>query len=105
MKRKSGPLVPWFFSLLSLNVLDILFTNPSGEANPVTLLSWAWIGIFPSACMKIGSVVLFGILCAITKKVTSQTDWNLAAGLMRKILIVLVAFYTFVVAWNIILWI
>ena len=55
--------------------------------------------------MKIGSVFLFGILCAITKKVANQTDWNLAAGLMRRILIVLVAFYTFVVAWNIILWI
>jgi hypothetical protein len=105
LKRKSGPLVPWFFSLLSLNVMDILFTNSSREANPVTLLSWTSIGIFPSACMKIGSVFLFGILCAITKKVTNQTDWNLAAGLMRKILIALVAFYTFVVAWNIILWI
>jgi hypothetical protein len=105
LKLKSDPLVPWFFSLLSLNVMDILFTNPSREANPVTLLSWARIGIFTSACMKIGSVLLFGILCAITKKVTSQTDRSFAAGLMRKILIVLVAFYTFVVAWNIILWI
>lgn len=105
MKWKLGSLVPWFLSLLSLNVMDILFTNPSREANPVTLLSWAWIGILPSACMKIGSVFLFGILCVITKKVANQTDWNLAAGVMRGILIVLVAFYTFVVAWNIILWI
>ena len=105
MKRNSGPLVPWFLLLLSLNVMDILFTNPSREANPVTLLSWAWIGIFPSACMKIGSVFLFGILVVITKKMANQTDWDLAAGLMRRILIVLVTFYTFVVAWNIILWI
>jgi hypothetical protein len=57
----------------------------------------------PSACMKIGLVLLFGILCAITRKVTNQIDWNLAARLMRGMLIVLVAFYTFVVAWNMIL--
>ncbi|MGA2310108.1 MAG: DUF5658 family protein [Candidatus Bathyarchaeia archaeon] len=104
MEWKSSSLVPWFLLLLSLNVLDISFTNPSREANPLTLLSWAQIGILPSACIKIGLVLLFGILCAITRKVTSQTDWNLAARLMRGILIALVAFYTFVVTWNMILW-
>ena len=103
LERKSGSLVPWFLSLLSLNVMDILFTNPSREANPLTLLSWAQIGILPSACMKIGLVLLFGILCTITRKVTNQIEWNLAARLMRGMLIVLVAFYTFVVAWNMIL--
>lgn len=105
MEWKSGSLIPWFLSLLMLNVMDILFTNPPREANPLTLLSWARIGILPSACMKIGSVLLFGILCVITRKVMKQMDWNIAARLMRGILIALVAFYTFVVAWNIILWI
>jgi hypothetical protein len=105
LEWKSGSLVPWFLLLVSLNVLDILFTNPSREANPLTLVSWAQIGILASACMKIGLVLLFGILCAITRKVTSQIDWNLAAGLMRGILIALVVFYTFVVTWNVILWI
>jgi hypothetical protein len=104
MRWKSGSLVPWFLLLLSLNVLDILFTNPSREANPLTLLSWAQIGILPSAFLKVGLVLLFGIFCTITRKVTSQNDWNLAAKLMRGILIALVAFYIFVVTWNVILW-
>ena len=105
MDWKSGSLVPWFLLLLSLNVMDILFTNPSREANPLTLLSWAQIGILPSACIKIGLVLLFGILYVITRKVTNQIDWNLAVKLKRGILIALVAFYTFVVGWNMILWI
>jgi hypothetical protein len=62
------------------------------------------MGILPSASLKVGLVLFFGILCVITKKVASPTDWNLAGRLLRGILIALVAFYLFIVAWNIILW-
>jgi hypothetical protein len=105
LERKSAPLFPWFLLLLSLNILDISFTNPSYEANPFTLLSWAKMGILPSACIKVGLVIFFGILYAITKKVASPTDWNLAGRLLQGILIALVIFYSFIVTWNIILWI
>jgi hypothetical protein len=104
LEWKSTSLVSWFLLLLSLNILDISFTNPSLEANPLTLLSWANIGMLPSAFMKVGVVLLFGILCLMTKKLVSPTDWNLAGRLFRGMLIALVAFYLFVVSWNIILW-
>lgn len=104
MEWKLASLVPWFLLLLSLNILDISFTNPYQEANPLTLLSWAKMGILPSASLKVGLVLFFGILCVITKKVASPTDWNLAGRLLRGILIALVAFYLFIVAWNMILW-
>lgn len=103
MEWKSVSLVRWFFLLLSLNILDISITNPSLEANPFTLLSWANMGILPSALIKLGVVLLFGVLSVITKKLASPTDWNLAGRLFRGMLIALVAFYLFVVSWNIIL--
>jgi hypothetical protein len=61
------------------------------------------MGILPSALIKLGVVLLFGVLCVITKKLASPTDWNLAGRLFRGMLIALVAFYLFVVSWNIIL--
>jgi hypothetical protein len=103
MEWKSASLVPWFLLLLSLNILDISFTNPSSEANPLTLFSWTKIGILPSACIKVGLVLFLGILCVITKKLANPTDWNLAGRLLRGMLIVLVAFYSFIVTWNIVL--
>jgi hypothetical protein len=62
------------------------------------------MGILPSALIKVGLVLFFGVLCAIIRKVANPTDWNLAGKLMRGILIALVAFYSFVVTWNMILW-
>jgi len=104
LEKTSGSLVPWFLLLLSLNILDISFTNPLREANPITLLSWATMGVSLSACIKVGLVMFFGILCVLTKKAANPTDWHVADKLLRGILIALVAFYLFVVAWNMILW-
>ena len=103
MEWKKASLGPWFLILLSLNFLDILLTNPVREANPLTLLLWSNVGIIPSACIKIGLVLLFGALCAILKRFASQNDWYTASKLFRGILICLVAFYSFVVVWNMII--
>jgi hypothetical protein len=101
--RKLTSLTPLFLFLLSLNILDISLTNPSHEANPFTLYSWAEIGILPSACIKIGLVLFFGVLCAIARTVASPTEWNFTSRLLRLILIGLIAFYVFIVMWNMIL--
>jgi len=102
---KRSSLAPWFLSLLLLNVFDVLVTNPVYEFNPFTLYIWGQIGIFLSAWIKIGLVLLFGALCAFTKKVAEPTDWLFARKMLLGILIVLVSFYTFVVTWNIILFV
>jgi hypothetical protein len=95
----------WFLFLLSLNVLDILFTNVSREANPLALYSWERIGVLPSALVKVGLVLFFGVLCVVTNRVASQTERNFAGRIFRLVLIGLVVFYVFVVSWNMILWI
>jgi len=93
-------LTPWFLTLLSLNFLDILTTNPHYESNPFALLVWEHVGIFLSAWIKIGQVLLLGALCACTEKIAKPTEWSFAQKILLGILIVLVAFYVFVVAWN-----
>jgi len=93
-------LTPWFLLLLSLNFLDILTTNPSYESNPFALLIWAQMGILLSSSIKIGQVLLLGVLCACAKKIAKPTEWIFAQKILLGILIVLVAFYIFVVAWN-----
>jgi hypothetical protein len=98
MKESSLPW--WFFSLLSLNILDILLTNPAYEANPFTLLMWSTLGFFLSAWIKIGQVLLFGALCILAKKVAKPAEWSFVKKLLEGTLVVLVAFYLFVVAWN-----
>lgn len=103
MEWKSGSLVPLFLFLLSLNILDISLTNPSREANPFTLYSWASVGVLPSAFMKVGLVLFFGVLCTITRRVASPIEWSFASRLLRVMLIGLVAFYVFVVTWNFVL--
>ncbi len=103
MEWKLSSLTPWFLFLLCLNILDILVTNPAYESNPFTLHMWGEIGIFLSAWIKIGQVLFFGVLCALTKKVAKPTEWLFARKLLQGTLFVLVAFYLFVVAWNIIL--
>jgi hypothetical protein len=89
--------------LLSLNILDILVTNPAYEANPFTLYLWGKIGIFLSATIKIGLVLSFGLLYASAKKFAKPTEWSFARNIFRGILAVLVAFYIFVVSWNLVL--
>ena len=101
MKESSLPW--WFLSLLSLNVLDILLTNPAYESNPFTLLMWSTLGFFLSAWIKIGQVLLFGALCLLAKKVAKPAEWSFMKKLLGGILVVLVAFYLFVVAWNMLL--
>lgn len=103
MEWKLSSLTQLFLFLLWLNVLDISVTNPAYEANPLTLYMWGKIGIFLSAWIKVGLVLFFGVLCALTKRAAKPAEWDFASRLLRGILIALVAFYTFVVAWNIIL--
>lgn len=103
LEWRLGSLVPLFLFLLSLNMLDISLTNPSREGNPFTLYSWASVGILPSALMKVGLVLFFGVLCAIARRVASPVEWSFAGRLLRVILIGLIAFYVFVVTWNLIL--
>lgn len=86
--------------LLWLNIFDVLITTPTYEANPVTLYLWGKIGIFLSAWLKIGLVLLLGGLCQITRMVATPTDWILSRKLLRGILIVLVSFYIFLAVWN-----
>jgi len=92
----------WFMTLFLLNVLDIATTTPLYESNPVTLFLWGQIGIFLSAWFKIGLVLFFGILCVVAKKVTNPHEWELTSQVFRAILILLVAYYAFVVTVNLI---
>jgi hypothetical protein len=102
---KLSSLAPWFLFLLLLNVLDVLVTNPAYESNPFTLYIWGQIGIFLSAWIKIGLVLFFGVLCASAKKFSKPAEWVFARKALLGILIVLVAFYIFVVTWNVILFV
>ena len=100
MRWTWSSLTPWFLALLSLNFLDILTTTPSYESNPFAILMWAQIGIFLSSWIKIGQVLLLGVLCAFAKKIAKPTEWLFAQKILLGILIVLATFYTFVVTWN-----
>lgn len=90
----------WFATLFLLNILDITTTTPLYEANPVTLYLWGQIGIFLSAWVKIGLVLLFGILCVAARKVVTPHEWKFTRRVFKAILIVLVAYYSFVVTVN-----
>ena len=103
MEWKSSSLAPWFLFLLLLNVFDVLVTNPAYESNPFTLYIWGQVGIFLSAWIKIGLVLFFGVLCASAKKVAKPAEWVFTRKVLLGILVVLVAFYIFVVTWNTIL--
>jgi hypothetical protein len=103
VERKLSSLTSWFLFLLLLNALDVLVTNPAYESNPFTLYIWGQIGVFLSAWIKIGLVLFFGVLCASAKKIAKPVEWAFARKVLLGILIVLVAFYIFVVTWNTIL--
>lgn len=92
----------WFTALLLLNIFDIATTTPLYEANPVTLYLWGQIGIFLAAWVKIGLVLLFGILCVVAKKMTAPHEWKFTSRVFRAILIILVAYYAFVITVNLI---
>ena len=92
----------WFMTLFLLNVLDIATTKPLYESNPVTLYVWGQIGIFLAAWVKMGLVSLFGILCVVAKKVAAPHEWDFTSQFFRAILIILVAYYSFVVTVNLI---
>jgi len=93
----------WVLLLFLLNVLDILVTNPSYEANPITLYIWGEIGIFLSAWIKVGLVIFLGVLCLSAKKIAKPAEWLFAKKIFLEMLVVLVAFYVFVVTWNLII--
>lgn len=96
----SSSLKVWFLSLFMLNILDIVTTIPNYEVNPVALYIWDKIGFFLAAWFKMGLVVLFGALCLVIRRVATPTEWHFAGRFLRAILIILVAFYIFVVAIN-----
>jgi len=87
--------------LFILIVLDIFSTNPAIEGNPLTLYLWAKFGIFFSAGIKIGEVLLFGVLCFSAKRIAKPNEWVLAKKFLSGLLKILVAFYTFIVTWNV----
>jgi hypothetical protein len=70
------------------------------EGNPLTLYMWAHFGILLSAWIKIGQVLLFGILCFSAKKIAKPKEWSFAKKILTGLLKILVAFYTFIVTWN-----
>jgi len=102
---RSSSLTPWFLFLLLLNVFDVLVTNPAYESNPFILYIWGRIGIFLSVWIKIGLVLFFGVLCGFANKVAKPAEWRFARKVFLATLVVLVAFYIFVVMWNLILFI
>ena len=87
-------------TLFLLNALDIATTMPMYESNPVILFLWGQIGFFLTAWFKMGLVLLFGILCIVAKKVAALHEWEITSRIIRAILIILVAYYAFVVAVN-----
>lgn len=105
MKSSPSSLASSFLLLLWLNILDILLTNPACEANPFTLYVWGKVGVLLSAWIKIGLVLLFGVLIVLTKKSATPSEWAFSSMLFQAILILLGAFYSFVVIWNSLLFI
>jgi hypothetical protein len=89
-----------FLLLLLLIILDIATTNPSFEANPLTLYVWTQLGVFLSAWLKVGQTLFLGALCVAAKRIAKPNEWLLAKKMLQATLLVLVAFYIFVVAWN-----
>lgn len=103
VERRLSSLSLWFLLLFMLVALDIFSTNPVIEGNPLTLYLWAQFGIFFSAWIKIGQVLLFGVLCFSAKRIAKPNEWVAAKKILLGLLGILVAFYIFVVSWNIIL--
>ncbi len=103
MKWRLSSLTLWFLLLFMLIILDILSTNPVIEGNPLTLYLWAQFGIFISAVIKIGQVLLFGVLCFSAKRIAKPNEWIIAKKILLGLTKFLVAFYIFIVSWNIIL--
>jgi hypothetical protein len=93
----------WFLLVLSLNIFDILLTNPAYEINPVTLYLWGTLGILLSAGIKMGLVLVLGGLIVLIKKVAKPAEWIVSSKLLHMILMALAAFYAFVVVTNLLL--
>jgi len=101
MQGKLSSLSLWFLLLCILIALDILSTNPVIEGNPLTLYFWAHFGILFSSWIKIGQVLLFGALCFSVKRIAKPKEWGFAKKILLGLLKILVAFYTFIVTWNV----
>jgi hypothetical protein len=101
MESKQSSLGFWLLLLYILIALDILSTNPVMEGNPFTLYLWAQFGIFFSAWIKIGQVLLFGLFCFSVKRVAKPNEWIFARKIVFGLLKILVAYYSFIVAWNV----
>ena len=105
LKERFSSLQIWFTLLLWLNLMDIFLTNPAYEANPFTLYLWGKIGILLSAWIKVGQVLFLGVLILLVKKVAKPVEWGFLRKLLLGLLVILSAFYVFVVGWNTILYI
>lgn len=97
---RTSSLLGWFFALLLLNLVDIATTIPVYESNPVTLYLWGQIGIFLSAWVKMGLVGILGVLCLAANNVATPEEWESARKIFLGMMIILVAYYGFVVAVN-----
>jgi hypothetical protein len=98
-------MAPWFLLVLGLNILDILLTNPACEINPVTLYLWGTLGFLLSAWIKVGLVLVFGGLIILIRKVATPSEWAFSSKLLQMLLIMLAAFYVFVVTTNLLLFV
>jgi hypothetical protein len=83
--------------------LDIISTNPAIEGNPLTIYLWAQFGIFFSAWIKMGQVLLFGFLCFSAKRIAKPYEWTIAKKILLGLTKIIVIVYIFVVSWNVFL--
>ncbi|MCW4001880.1 MAG: hypothetical protein NWE97_01640 [Candidatus Bathyarchaeota archaeon] len=90
----------WFTTLFQSNILDIATTSPLSEVNPVTLHLLGQIGIFLSAWIKIGLVLVFGALCVIAKKAVGSHEGQIVRKVFTTIPSFLVTHCVFVVTVN-----
>ena len=97
---RASSLVGWFLALLLLNLADIATTIPVYESNPVTLYLWGRIGVLLSAWVKIGLVGALGALCLAANSVAAPDEWASARKIFLGMMIILVVYYSFVVAIN-----
>ena len=97
---RASSLLGWFLALLLLNLADIATTIPVFESNPVTLYLWGRIGVFLSAWVKMGLVGVLGALCLAANNVATPQEWESARKIFLGMMIILVAYYGFVVAVN-----
>jgi hypothetical protein len=64
---------------------------------------WGKIGVLLSAWIKVGLVLLFGLLCFVATKLSKPEEEGFTYKILRGLTAILIAYYSFVVGWNILL--